>query len=881
MKTKANYGNEKLMKKHHKRIVNRSKFNKGLLLFVVTNLLWFIFRTGTKPSRIVYPCQRAALANSSTLLSASILLSLTACLAKIERFLSRKGKTLVLLFVVATAMINIQQFLGSLQPAQAVDPNRELRLVLESRNATALPASDIYIVNGRVPAPISELINLMGSHGLFFYKSNTTGVNQGPGGLITRDDVVLIKINEQWNQRGGTNTDVLRELIKAMVDHPDGFAGEIVVADNGQGSGSMNWAQNNAEDISQSTQDVVDMFLPSYNVSTYDWQPIRGRKIKEYSEGDMTDGYILSDTTDSETGIYVSYPKFKTEFGTYISFKHGIWNGTGYEKRLKVINLPVLKSHWTYGVTASLKHYMGVQSEGLANGHSTVGTGGMGTLMVETGMPTLNIIDAIWINANPWPSSMTGPLTSYNYATRVNVLMASTDPVALDYFAAKHILIQAASLIGYGDTSTLDPDNTERSGLREAFGVWLNLTKNEIIRAGYNVTTDENYMNVYVYKAPYTEHPIVSILSPENETYNANNIPLIFTVNETTSWMGYSLDGQNNVTITGNTTIFVLDGSHTITLYANDTDGNMGFSGVVYFTVDTVFSNIEILSPENMTYAADSIPLTFTVDEMTSWIGYRLDGQANVTITGNTTLPVLSDGSHNLVVYANDTAGNMGSSDIIYFSIDTTPPNISIVSPEDKTYATTSIPCTFIIDESISWIGYSLDGQANITIAGNTTLTGLSDGMHSLVVYASDITGNVGSSVKVYFTIDNTPPSISIVSPENKTYDTTDISLNFIVDESVIWMAYSLDGQANVTVTGNTTLSKLSDGLHSLIVYAEDVAGNIGASDTVYFSVETAESLQLPLEWLIIVIIMVAVIAGTAGFIFYRRKRHLQKSKMK
>jgi len=208
------------MKKHHKRIVNRSKFNKGLLLFVVTNLLWFIFRTGTKPSRIVYPCQRAALANSSTLLSASILLSLTACLAKIERFLSRKGKTLVLLFVVATAMINIQQFLGSLQPAQAVDPNRELRLVLESRNATALPASDIYIVNGRVPAPISELINLMGSHGLFFYKSNTTGVNQGPGGLITRDDVVLIKINEQWNQRGGTNTDVLRELIKAMVDHP-------------------------------------------------------------------------------------------------------------------------------------------------------------------------------------------------------------------------------------------------------------------------------------------------------------------------------------------------------------------------------------------------------------------------------------------------------------------------------------------------------------------------------------------------------------------------------------------------------------------------------------------------------------------------------------
>ncbi len=271
----------------------------------------------------------------------------------------------------------------------------------------------------------------------------------------------------------------------------------------------MDWPESNAEDVTQSTQDVVDMFSPNYNVSTYDWQLIRSTRVDEYSDGDMTDGYILYDAADPETGIYVSYPKFRTQFGTYISFKNGVWNGTGYEKRLKVINLPVLKSHRWYGVTASLKHYMGVQSEGenrpggLANGHSKVATGGMGTLMVETGLPTLNIIDAIWINANPPPSSLAGPSTPYDRATRVNVLMASTDPVALDYWAAKHVLVQAASLIGYNDTHTLDPDNTDKSGVAEAFGVWLNLTKNEIIAGGYNVTTDENHMNVYVYtRAP-------------------------------------------------------------------------------------------------------------------------------------------------------------------------------------------------------------------------------------------------------------------------------------------------------------------------------------------------------------------------------------------
>ena len=495
-------------------MVNKNKINKSLFLFGVANLLWVLFRTGTKPSRIVYPCQRAALANGLMWLRVPISFSLFGTLAgvltKTKKFSSKKGITLALIIIVASVVVSSEQFWGILQPALAVDPNQEIQLALEPRNATAFPASDIYVVNGRVSAPVGELVNLMGSHGLLFYKSSTVGVNQGPDGLIARDDVVLIKINEQWDQRGGTNTDVLKELIQAIVDHPDGFVGEIVVADNGQGYGSMNWVQSNAEDHTQSTQDVVDMFSPYYNVSTYDWQPIRirGTRVDEYSEGDMTDGYILYYTRDPETRIYVSYPKFRTEFGTYISFKYGVWNGTGYEKRLKVINVPVLKSHWTYGVTASLKHYMGVQSEGsavsggLANGHNTVGTGGMGTLMVETGLPTLNIIDAIWINANPYPSG-SGPRTLYSRATRVNVLMASTDPVALDYWAAKHVLVQAASLIGYDDTHTLDPDNTERSGLREAFGVWLNLTKNEIVAGGYNVTTDENHMNVYVYRGRY------------------------------------------------------------------------------------------------------------------------------------------------------------------------------------------------------------------------------------------------------------------------------------------------------------------------------------------------------------------------------------------
>jgi hypothetical protein len=51
---------------------------------------------------------------------------------------------------------------------------------------------------------------------------------------------------------------------------------------------------------------------------------------------------------------------------------------------------------------------------------------------------------------------------------------------------------------------------------------------------------------------------------------------------------------------------------------------------------------------------------------------YNSDDKANVTITRNTTLSGLSNGSHSLIVYANDTAGNVGKADFVFFEGDFT-----------------------------------------------------------------------------------------------------------------------------------------------------------------------------------------------------------------
>lgn len=116
--------------------------------------------------------------------------------------------------------------------------------------------------------------------------------------------------------------------------------------------------------------------------------------------------------------------------------------------------------------------------------------------------------------------------------------------------------------------------------------------------------------------------------------------------------------------------------SHHIVVYANDTDGNMGISNIVYFTIVEipVPPVIVVLSPLNTTYISTSVDLILIISKPTGWIGYSLDGAANVTITANTTLTDLSLGSHNIIVYANDTAGLMGASSKIYFTMKEAPP---------------------------------------------------------------------------------------------------------------------------------------------------------------------------------------------------------------
>ncbi len=126
--------------------------------------------------------------------------------------------------------------------------------------------------------------------------------------------------------------------------------------------------------------------------------------------------------------------------------------------------------------------------------------------------------------------------------------------------------------------------------------------------------------------------------------------------------------------------------------------------------------------------------------------------------------------------------------------------------------------------------------------------------------------------------IDSTPPEISNISVHNQTYPSPDVPLNFTLKDSTSRIAYSLDGCENVTIGGNTTLNGLLAGKHTLTVFCWDDAGNVGASETITFTVDKkseSTSNPEPFLWLpVAATVAVAAVVAAAALVYLKKRRN-------
>jgi parallel beta-helix repeat protein len=161
--------------------------------------------------------------------------------------------------------------------------------------------------------------------------------------------------------------------------------------------------------------------------------------------------------------------------------------------------------------------------------------------------------------------------------------------------------------------------------------------------------------------------------------------------------------------------------------------------------------------------------------------------------------------------YVNDNLYDNGTHRWIYFSyehtkhvtvrtiaIDNMPPKLTIISPENKTYTINSLNLTFTTNEQLSWISYSFDNKANVTITGNITMVDLPEGVHFIKIYAMDLSGNMGSSDLVYFTVSIPSHDLAVLS--------VNPSLTEIHEGDLVNITVIIQNNGGFTETFNVTI---------------------------------------------------------------------------
>jgi hypothetical protein len=286
---------------------------------------------------------------------------------------------------------------------------------------------------------------------------------------------------------------------------------------------------------------------------------------------------------------------------------------------------------------------------------------------------------------------------------------------------------------------------------------------------------------------------------------------------------------------------------------------------------------IQIYSPEDHVFLRN--PVNFTVGaavhypgldsfkysvDVGPWIPLPLHGPVGTFGVLESVSLNLSRGYHSIKAEASFFGYTVRAD--VDFAVDMFSPYITVVSPENKTYGITEIPLTFETGE-LTGLSYVLDGGQRVYVSENSSLKGLSEGSHNLIINGASVFGTSYGSDHVYFEVDTLPPKITVLPIENETCNVAQVPLNFTVGEPTSWVGYSLDGQSNVTVTGNYTLNGLSYGLHELTVYANDTSGNMGASDMIFFTI--AEPFPTT-----IVIASAITVAVACLLVYFKKHKH-------
>jgi acetyl esterase/lipase len=224
-------------------------------------------------------------------------------------------------------------------------------------------------------------------------------------------------------------------------------------------------------------------------------------------------------------------------------------------------------------------------------------------------------------------------------------------------------------------------------------------------------------------------------------------------------------------------------------------------------------SKLEILNPENPSYesAVTNLIGCSLADCPDAWV----DASPFYHVTSTTApmfLGMSSDDPLVPVEHIREMDARLGAFDVPHVAIEGQEPgHVDAIAP-------------------LVW-GNMVDFMATHLGVGDGINGPLLQGPHTFSVRAIDSQGNLGEPSTWNWTVDTTPPAVTITSgPSDPTFRTS-ATFAFAASEDGVMFFCSLDGGTATPCGSGVTFKDLARRTHALVVHATDGAGNAGPPD--------------------------------------------------
>jgi parallel beta-helix repeat protein len=189
---------------------------------------------------------------------------------------------------------------------------------------------------------------------------------------------------------------------------------------------------------------------------------------------------------------------------------------------------------------------------------------------------------------------------------------------------------------------------------------------------------------------------------------------------------------------------FTQPGYYTITLNVSDEAGNWAVDFINLVVLDITPPVVTIISPEESLATSQNISLIYLVSD-------NFDSSEALTVIGPSNgSKYTEEGAYKINITCIDTAGNEVTK-IINFTLDRTPPSLTILSPLDFVITSQTVTLSYIVKDNLA----SLE-EITSNIKNGTSYT--KEGNYSINLKVWDRAGNLVERL-IEFVIEKTPPT--------------------------------------------------------------------------------------------------------------------------